>query len=69
MSEHGLALESIDGISDVRAAHNRLECEAVAGSYESLTNQPIVSRSISNSQIRHGTDLPGSQLLKGALLS
>jgi alpha-L-rhamnosidase len=42
VSEHGVRLADVDGVSDVRVRDGRVECEAVAGTYEFVIEQPIV---------------------------
>jgi alpha-L-rhamnosidase len=44
VSEHGVALREIEGITGVSIRAGRVECEAVAGTYELRVEKPIVMR-------------------------
>jgi alpha-L-rhamnosidase len=44
VSENGVMLPDIAGISDVRTYRDRVQCEAVGGRYDLLIRDPLVSR-------------------------
>jgi alpha-L-rhamnosidase len=43
VSENGVALEGVNGISNARVVDGRVECDAVAGTYELLVDDPILA--------------------------